>query len=148
MSTNPVYVVTPLADTQHAVRIETTVPPSPFCDESHPVSLHATAPEALPLMQAFLSGLSLNASWMGRESRGTAFIKEGTLPDGRTELSLNHATNSRRPAPTAWYCILSGNEDELLELSMLNETLAHQIFDALAAGTLQLRHADPHPVQP
>jgi len=148
MSTNPTYTVTPLADAQHAVRIETMVPQSPFYDESHPVILQACAPEALPLMQAFLSGLSLNTSWMGRESRGTAYIKDGTLPDGHTELSLNHATNSRRPAPTAWYCILSGGEDELLEMSMLNETLAHQIFDALAAGTLQLRHADPHPDQP
>lgn len=146
MSTNPQYTVTPLAGAQPAVRIETKVPESPFYDESHPVILQSNSPEALPLMQAFLSGLSLNTSWMGRESRGTAFIKEGTLPDGRTELSLNHATNSRRPAPTAWYCILSGGEDELLEMSMLNETLAHQVFDALAAGTLQLRSANPDPV--
>lgn len=146
MSTNPGYTVTPVGDTRLAVRIETTVPQSPFHDESHPVILKATAPEALPLMQAFLSGLSLNTSWMGRESRGTAFIKDGKLPDGRTALELCHATNSRRPAPTAWYCILSGDEDELLEMSMVNETLAHQVFDALAAGTLQLHHANPHPV--
>lgn len=148
MSFNPVYTVTPLAGAQPAVRIEPTVPDSPFYDESHPVILQACTPEALPLMQAFLSGLSMNTSWMGRESRGTAFIKEGKLPDGRTELSLNHATNSRRPAPTAWYCILSGGEDELLEMSMLNETLAHQIYDALAAGTLQLRSDYPVPVEP
>jgi len=148
MSTNPVYTLTPLDGAHPAVRVETMVPDSPFCDESHPVILQANSHEAFSLMQVFLAGLSFNTSWMGRESRGTASIKEGKLPDGRTELSLNHATNSRRPAPTAWYCILSGDEDELLEMSMLNETLAHQIFDALAAGTLQLRHADPHPVQP
>jgi hypothetical protein len=147
MSFNPVYTVTPLAGAQPAVRIETTVPDSPFCDESQPVVLQADAPEALPLMQAFLSGLSNGTSWMRRESRGTAFIKEGTRPDG-TELSLNHATNRRRPAPTAWYCILTGGEDELLELSVLNETLAHQIYDALAAGTLQLRSDCPDPVHP
>jgi hypothetical protein len=148
MSHNPIYTVTPLADVPHAVRIETMVPHSPFYDESHPVILQSTVPETLPLLQAFLSGLSLNTSWMGRESRGTAYIKDGVLPDGRTELALSHAMNSRRPSPTEWYCILSGDEDELLELSMVNETLAHQIFDALVAGTLQLRSTNLDPVHP
>lgn len=145
MSTNPIYTVTPLADVPHAVRIETKVPPSPYHDESHPVILQSTAPETLPLMQAFLSGLSLNTSWMGRESRGTAYINDGKLPDGRTEVELHHAMNSRRPGPAEWYCILSGNEDLLLEMSMVDETLAHQVFDALIAGTLQLRCASPDP---
>lgn len=139
MSTNPVYVVTPLDDAQHAVRIETTVPRSPFHDESYPVILQATTPEALPLMQVFLSGLSLNSSWTSRESRGTAYLKGGALSDGRTHLELHHATSMVR-VPEQWYCILSGETDyKLLEINVHGELLAHQIFDALLAGTLQLR---------
>lgn len=146
MSTNPTYIVTPLAGVAHAVRIETTVPTSPYCDESHPVVLQAATPEALPLMQTFLSGLSRNTSWTSRESRGTAHIKEGVMPDGVTDVALSHAMNSRRPGPKEWHSILTGDEDLLLELCVVNETLAHQIFDALLDGSLLLRYADPDPV--
>ena len=145
MSAKPIYIVTPLADAPHAVRIEAKTPPSAFCDESEPVILQSTAPDALPLMQAFLSGLSGNTTWLGRESRGTAYIQDGTQPDG-TLVGLHHAMNSRRPGPKEWYSILMRDRNEILELSILSETLTHQVFDALVAGTLQLRSATPgHP---
>lgn len=137
MSTNPTYIVTPLAE-QNTVLIETKVPKSPFHDESHPVILQALTPESLPLMQTFLSGLSLESSWTSRESQMTAFVKEGVLPDGCTELTLYHAAHNDRPGPSEWYSLFAG-EEPLLEIGVLNETLAHQIFDALLEGSLSLR---------
>jgi hypothetical protein len=141
MSTNPQYTVTPLDGVQHAVRIETLVPQSPFHDESYPVILQALAPEALPLMQAFLSGLSLNTSWTSREARCTVDLSNCLLPNGRTELSLKQCTDSRR-TPDAWYGLLVGeNEDSIIELNVLNERLATQLLNALRAGSLVLRLA-------
>lgn len=148
MSQKPVYVVTPQPDVRTAVHIATFVEDSPYCDESEPVILHAVTPDALPLLQSFLSGLSINKSWVVRESRGTAHIKEATLSDGKTKLLLQTVTNSKRPRPTEWFCITQDNEASPLELNLTDYTLAKQMFEALVTGALRLTSAEPLPVEP
>ncbi|WP_434716155.1 hypothetical protein [Paraburkholderia sp. A3RO-2L] len=100
-------------------------------------------------MQTYLSGLSLDSSWTRRESRGTGTWKDGSVPGSVRTVSLYPAHSSKR-RPESWFSLLFAtppadpeNDDfkDLLEVCVLNERLAEQLYEAVIAGTLQIDFA-------
>lgn len=149
MTNHVKYIVTPVAGDSPAVRITTETSGGPWVDDSADIIMRAVKPEALPLMQAYLSGLGLDTSWTARESGGNAYRMDGLVPGGNRQVSLNSCVEYRR-SPKHWSSILLStpaegpdNDDfeDLLEISLLDEKLAEQLYQAIVAGTLQVEFA-------
>ena len=144
------YIVTPVDGGSPAVRITTEISGGPWVDDCEDIIVQAVQPDAVPLMQAYLSGLTLDKSWTSRESKGNAWRKTGFLPGGKRQVELNSCVESRRK-PKQWFSLLFGipptdeTQDftDLLEVTMLDERLAEQMYDAVIAGTLQIEFALP-----
>jgi hypothetical protein len=136
------YTVTPVADALNAVRIKTQADSSPFVDDSEDLILQALSPETLPLMQAYLAGLSLDTSWTRRESRASSYIRDGAFPDSDITVCLNRYWSNKR-TPDTWFGLLTYREhrDFLLEINMRDERLAEQMFEAVVAETLRIEYA-------
>jgi hypothetical protein len=142
------YIVTPVAGASPAVRITTEVSGGPWVDESKDITIRALQPEAIPLMQAYLSGLSLDTSWTRREAGGLAGLKNGQVPDSKHKVSLNSGVEYSR-TPKKWFNLLfavpPANDDEdftdMFEVNVLDARLAEQMFAAVVAGTLRIELA-------
>lgn len=143
------YIVTPVAGDSPAVRVTTETSGGPWVDDSEDIIIRAVTPEALALMQAYLAGLSLDTSWTARESGGYAWRMEGPVPGDSRTVSLYSCCEHRR-SPKTWFSLMlstppedpdNDDSEDLLEITLLDEKLAEQLYQAIVAGTLQVELA-------
>lgn len=128
---------------QWSVHIETQlIHPVKFYDGDEPVELHPTL-ETVPLLNKFVAGLANNTCWVTREWQVDEPLKSGFQPDGITQVTLYRAKHARR-TPAEWFRIVFDESQDLcLEVAVLDEALAIELFDAFCCGHLKMRYADP-----
>ena len=111
-----------------------------FVDDDESLTLRATE-TGLPVLEAYLAAVAAGESWLNRESGGNAALRYAPLarqPGGT--VSLLTETYSKR-YPSHWYAVVAANDAERgpwLTVTIRNEQLANQLFNAIAVGDVQL----------
>ncbi|KVP96598.1 hypothetical protein WJ97_11990 [Burkholderia ubonensis] len=136
------YAFFPLDNEPHAFRVTTDAKASTFLDHAEDLIIRALSPDAVPLLQAYLSGLNADTTWVAREDRGSAFIGKWVLPRQQGMVELHQCTSNKR-TPALWYQLLIDDEHEgdLRSIAVLDLGLARGIFDALVSGALRIESA-------